>query len=136
MSGNGCPSCGVESISRKNGANPSGWTITNWFNKAKDSNSFDSFKIYIIRCWNNQEDFYKIGRTYQSTKRRFHSKKTMPYSYEIIKEFIFDKHTEIIYNARDCFNKETELKRLHREYKYFPKLNFGGRQECFSQIII
>ena len=136
LSGNGCPSCGVESISRKNGANPSGWTITNWFNKAKDSNSFDIFKIYIIRCWNNQEDFYKIGRTYQSTKRRFHSKKTMPYSYEIIKEFVFDKHTEIIDNARDCFNKETELKRLHKDYKYIPEIKFAGMQECFSQIII
>ncbi|AXF52562.1 MAG: hypothetical protein [Caudoviricetes sp.] len=136
LNGNGCPCCGNESISIKNGSNPSGWTITNWYNKSKNSNSFDSFKVYIIRCWNDTEEFYKIGRTYQSTKRRFHSNKTMPYNYEVIKELIFDKHTEMIHNAIDCFKKEAELKRNHKLFKYFPNINFGGMHECFSEINI
>lgn len=136
LSGYGCPSCGNESISVKNGANPSGWTVTNWFNKAKDSINFDSFKVYIIRCWSDTEEFYKIGRTYQSTKRRFHSNKTMPYNYEIIKEIIFDRNTEMIDNARECFKKEVELKRNHKLFKYLPKLNFGGIHECFIKINI
>src|SRR5690606_7958536 len=90
LRGRGCPECGRKSIAKSAKENPTGWSITNWENKAKTSQNFDSFKVYIIRCWNEDEIFYKIGRTYRETKKRFGTKKDMPYNYEVLKEFIFD----------------------------------------------
>ena len=40
--------------------------------------------FYIIKCWNSQECFYKVGITSYSVKRRYNSKRDMPYNYEII----------------------------------------------------
>ena len=51
----------------------------------------------------------------------------MPYNYEIINELIFD-------NAKDAYNKETELKRLNKKHKYIPKNSFFGQNECFDKI--
>src|SRR5690606_15894237 len=86
LSGQGCPKCGAFLISRSQKKTPTGWSIKQWENKASQSKNFDSFKVYIIKCWNDDETFYKIGRTFMSVKKRFCSKKTMPYNYEILQE--------------------------------------------------
>ncbi|AXF52612.1 MAG: protein of unknown function DUF723 [Caudoviricetes sp.] len=125
----GCPQCGVISSAKHKQINPPGWSITNWEFRAKNSKNFDSFKVYIIRCWNESEEFYKIGRTFSKVSYRFRCYKLMPYKYEIVKEIIFD-------NASDCYNKETELKGIHKNLKYLPSLIFDGIHECFSQIIV
>lgn len=65
-----------------------GWSVKNWIKASKSSKSFDSYKIYIIKCTNSSESFIKIGRTFQKTKQRFSSKTRMPYNIEIIKEII------------------------------------------------
>lgn len=129
LSGRGCYKCGRESIARHKEDNPVGWSITNWSKAAKKSNHFDSFKVYIIKCYNDNEEFYKIGRTFVKTKRRFSSRKELPYDYNILKEIIFD-------NAKDAFNKEHELKSINKKYKYIPKISFRGKQECFSKVNI
>lgn len=127
LSGKDCRKCGNEKIRKKQQKTPAGWNITNWDNAAKKSKHFDRFKVYIIRCWNNEEEFYKIGRTFLKTSRRFYSKKGMPYKYEILNEIIFD-------NAKDAFDKENCLKRENKENKYIPLIPFGGRYECFSKL--
>lgn len=127
LNGSGCNKCSQIIRNRKKRNNPTGWTSTNWQMSAKRSKHFDSFKVYVIRCWNDTEYFYKIGRTFTTTRHRFSGKYNMPYNYEIIEEIIFD-------NARDCFNKEWQLKRTHKEYKIIPKIHFKGRYECFSKI--
>jgi len=132
----GCPKCGVLRANNHNRKHPMGWTCFSWSKSAERSNVFDSFKVYIIRCWNDDEEFYKIGRTFQKTSRRFSGYRLMPYQHEIIKEIIFDKHTEIIDNAREAFNKETNLKMLNKKYKYVPKIKFNGMYECFHKIDI
>ena len=124
LRGAGCIKCVHDNIKE----NPSGWTISNWQRAGENSKWFDSFKVYIIRCWNEEEEFYKIGRTFNKTNRRFKSNDDMPYSYEIINEYIFD-------TARDAFDKETELKRLHKEHKHLPRIKFGGMHECFTTLI-
>lgn len=124
LSGKGCSKCGFEKSKVHHQINPVGWTITNWEKAAGISKNFDRFKVYIIRCWNDNEEFYKIGRTFKKTKERFRGLK---YKYEILKELIFD-------TAKEAFDKETKLKRLHKKYKYIPKINFGGMYECFSEI--
>lgn len=126
LQGSGCIKCGMESTIKYNKENPQGWTVSNWEKSALKSKNFDSFKVYIIRCWNGSEGFYKIGRTYTSTKKRFKTKILMPYNFEILKEFIFN-------NSIDAFNKEKELKRINKKYKYVPLIHFCGKHECFSE---
>ena len=63
VSGSGCPNCGFEVVGKINSNNPTGWTYSNWIKSSKTSKKFDSFKVYILKCWNDEEEFYKIGRT-------------------------------------------------------------------------
>lgn len=116
----GCPKC--YNVLRKVIA-PS-WTITNWINSAHRSKTFDSYKLYVIKCFNESEEFIKIGRTYNTIQRRF-SGKQMPYNYEIIKT-ISSEDGEYIYKL------ETRVKRMIKKYKYEPSIKFGGMNECFK----
>ena len=75
----------------------------------------------------DQEEFYKIGRTYKKVKYRFSGKITMPYKFNIIYEIKGD--AEII------FKEEQRLKDLHKEFRYTPKLKFHGMYECYNKII-
>ena len=51
LRGDGCPKCGFESIAKKARLRKSGWTYTNWEKAGNKSKDFKSFKVYIIRCW-------------------------------------------------------------------------------------
>lgn len=128
LNGRGCEKCAREVTNKHQRENATGWSLTSWKNLATKSKKFDSFKIYIIRCWNKNEEFYKIGRTFKTIKHRFDCVKHMPYNYEILKIFIND--VESIYNL------ETELKRMNKEYKYIPKIKFNGMQECYFNLKI
>jgi len=110
----------------KAGENPMGWRFLNWKNFAEKSKHFDSFKVYIIECWDENERFYKIGRTFNKINLRFSGNKTMPYNFRIIK--IFEGESEEIYKL------ENGLKKENKEFKYLPTKKFGGRYECFSQL--
>ncbi|MGM2770949.1 hypothetical protein, partial [Bacillus cereus group sp. Bce020] len=61
MYGGGCIKCGYEKVSKNMSENSTGWGVTKWEEKAMESKVFDSFKVYIIKCWNDNESFYKIG---------------------------------------------------------------------------
>lgn len=126
LSGKGCPKCGNENKSDYQKENPTGWTLTNWINKASSSVNFDSFKVYIIKVFDENEIFYKIGRTYNTLHKRFIFSKTLPYKYEVYK----------IYkgNAKEMFNLENKLKRNNKNNKYIPNKKFDGMYECFSKI--
>lgn len=121
----GCAKCAIDLTSKNSRENPVGWSSSNWEKSALKSKNFDSFKVYILRCWNDNEEFYKIGRTFNTIKQRFQSKCEMPYNHEVVDEIIFD-------NAKDCFNKESELKRINRKSKYLPLIHFDGKYECFK----
>lgn len=129
LSGRGCPECGIDLSSKKSQENPTGWTVTSWEKAANRSKWFDSFKVYVIKCYNDNETFFKVGRTFLSTRERFKNSHSMPYKFEILKEFIFD-------NARDAFNKELELKIINKGNNYVPSINFKGMYECFNKIKI
>lgn len=127
--GRGCRLCGIEYRSNLAKENPVGWSESGWVKTSKTSKDFDSFKVYIIKCWNDTEVFYKIGRTFLTTHIRFNSTARMPYKYEIIKEIIFD-------DAKLTILKESELKRLHKNFKYLPKIKFDGMHECFTSVFV
>lgn len=112
LSGNGCPKCGKESH----------WRKSEYIKKAKGR----VCTFYILRCFNEDEDFYKVGITMNSIKRRYNSTKYMPYLYEIILEN--KGEAEVIYNI------EKEYKIKLKEFKYNPEISFGGSiTECFTQ---
>lgn len=124
--GEGCVKCGRDSATKYISENSTGWGFSSWEKQAYQSKNFDSFKVYIIKCWNEKEEFYKIGRTFSTVKNRFLSKKSMPYKYKIIN--IFKD------SALKVWNMERDLKNINKDYKYIPKIKFNGSQECYNFI--
>jgi hypothetical protein len=128
LQGQGCKICGRIRITNFQKENACGWHYSDWEKTAKKSKNFDSFKCYIIKCWTDDETFYKIGKTFTTLKKRFGTITLMPYTYEIVKEII-----------GDAFYISSIEKKLHlenKDNKYIPFKSFGGKNECFSQINI
>lgn len=83
--------------------------------------------LYIIKCSNDNESFYKIGITKQEfLRKRFSCDTSMPYNVETIKTYV--SSPSII------FDLETKLHRICKQYQYTPIINFGGYTECFTNI--
>ena len=116
LQGNGCPKC-----SR---INSDYWSYTKWKEAGEKSINFDSFKVYIIKCWNNEEEFYKIGKTFMTLNKRVANIKKASYNYKVI---------EILEgNAQEISELERRLHKKFKELKYKPKVKFGGYTECFK----
>lgn len=81
--------------------------------------------FYILKLFNENEEFYKIGITSNPITTRFHSTK-MPYSYEILQEI---KGT-----AEEIWELELKNKRELKEFSYKPKIKFSGQTECFINV--
>ncbi len=111
LRGRGCSICGKIN---------SGFTKRKFISRCQNGNAI----IYLIKCHNNNEKFYKIGITSNSIRQRFQSGKSIPYNYDIIYEF--QSNAGIIYDL------EKELHRRYKQYKYLPKFSFKGRTECFN----
>lgn len=109
----GCPSCKRENL---------GFLRESFINSCRGKIAL----IYLLKIKNDNEEFYKIGITNRSVKKRFERKKEMPYEYEILytrqngdyPEYIFDTEVFIL-NKYNC-------------YKYSPKITFAGHTECFN----
>ena len=117
LRGFGCPTCALEK---------KGWNKTNFRNACENEN-LGTF--YIIRCFNNEEEFYKLGITSRTVKQRyrFEDFKLMPYNYEIIQE-IQDVPNNV-------WEYEWFLKRYIKQQNihYLPKIKFDGYlTECFK----
>lgn len=116
--GHGCSKCSEEK--------GIGWTYSKWRELGEKSPIFDSFKVYIIKCWNDDEEFYKIGKTFTTLNRR-HAGKRLPYYFEVVK-IIESK------DAKYVSDTEKKLQKENKKHKYIPKIKFKGNQECFSKI--
>ena len=129
IDGHGCTKCVYlrKEFNKHQRERPSSWSISNWQKTAERSRNFDSFKTYIIKCWNEYECFYKVGRTFVTINKRFSKKTSMPYKYEVVQKYVFN-------TAKEAHNKETELKRLNKEFKHIPSIKFCGMYECFRYI--
>jgi len=82
-------------------------------------------RLYLIKCFNESETFFKAGITRDRLNKRYSSKTgnspSMPYSYEVIFDKIID-HSLAIHIEEH----------LHNNYKkYVPMLQFGGHKECY-----
>lgn len=81
--------------------------------------------IYVLKCSNDSELFYKVGRTSTSVRTRFTQGK-MPYDYEVL--------YYISESASFIFDIEIRLHSLLKGNHYTPKIGFGGQTECFTTI--
>ena len=120
LAGQGCRKCSQ---------NKNMWRYTDWADAGEKSSNFDSFKVYIIKCYDEDEEFYKIGRTYLNVKKRFKngSLLAMPYIYEIVK--IIEGDSRYIYDL------EVSLHNKHSEFSYIPLKEFNGMHECYLKIL-
>lgn len=109
---------------KKCGQLKTGWTKTTWKRACENRIA----KLYIIRCFNENESFYKIGITCKDIKTRFGYKSQLPYNHEIVK-LIESEDSDYI------FSLERKLHKLNKEFKYKPEIFFDGFTECFSEII-
>lgn len=114
LSGAGCMKCKNEKV---------GWTYTAWSKAAKGNPGI----FYILRCWNDEEEFYKVGITCQEkVKDRYHNKHRMPYNFEIVSEVSSDDRKYI-------YKLEKQYKRDNKDMAYMPKISFdGSKSECFK----
>ncbi len=84
--------------------------------------------FYIIKCFNEGEEFYKFGITCTSIKERYYNSIQMPYDYEIVL-LIEDMNRLKIWNYEKDFETEVLKNKLH----YKPKIFFKGCvNECFK----
>lgn len=115
LDGSGCPSCGKIQ---------SGFSLTLFKNRCnKNNNGVGIF--YIIKCFNETEEFYKIGITSKSIKQRYSNKSRMPYKYIITQE--------IQDTPENIFKLENIIKKYFLKFKYEPLFKFhGSSTECFK----
>lgn len=123
LKGAGCPKCGNIRIGLYGINNSRGWSLTKWLEKINKNSNLKP-KLYFIKCFNDNEIFYKIGITTRTINQRFCNKILMPYNFEIIKEYDND--------GDKIFNLEIELKKKYSSFRYTPKIKFSGMGECFN----
>jgi hypothetical protein len=79
--------------------------------------------LYVIRCWNEKEEFYKLGKTFRSVSERFKGI-LLPYEYEIIS--IYEGSADEIWDLEESAHK------TYKDYKYRPTKYFTGVTECYD----
>lgn len=113
ISGQGCISCGQTSNFKR----------SSYINKAKDRKCV----FYTLRCFNEEESFYKVGITMNKVSERYNNNKRMPYNYEIVKEIYGD--------AGYIWDLELSEKKRLKQNNYQPLIKFAGsKTECFKTI--
>jgi len=118
--GSGCQECAKRMPS-------SSYSYSGWGKAAETSKYFDSFKVYVVKCWNEKESFIKVGKTFRTIGKRFRSA-GMPYQFVVLKVIVGDAVT--------ISNLEHGIHRSNKHFKYTPDIVFDGRQECFTKVEI
>jgi len=106
LNGKGCYNCGWENHSGSYGS------------VFKYNPDFEIF-IYLIKCYKEEEIFYKIGLS-KNTKQRFFD---IPYKKDIVK---ISKG-----KIKDLYPLEQKIRKHVKNFKYLPLHDFSGKNECF-----
>lgn len=113
LNGYGCKKCDIEPI-KINKRSKEGY--------CKLADGRDT-TLYIIRCYNENEEFYKIGKTFRKITKRFISS-NMPYNIEVIHRY--ENSADFIWDL------EEEMHKKYKEYKYNPRQWFAGYSESYK----
>jgi hypothetical protein len=79
--------------------------------------------LYVVRVYNEGEAFYKVGVTFDLS-RRFSQLKTC-YKWRTVARFSS-------WNAGKVWNLEQRLHARFTHLSYLPTASFGGKTECYS----
>lgn len=116
LRGQNCPKCAIKSM---------GYTRTNFINSCLKYGNTGT--LYVIKCFDEKEAFYKVGITSRAVSERFCSVVEMPYKYEVL--------YEIESSPTFIFDIERKLHKLLKHALYQPSVTFGGHlTECFTTI--
>lgn len=92
----------------------------------RDSLMDQGAMVYIIRCFDEHEEFYKIGITTKSLERRFIHPSSLPYDYEVLSLQNGDR--------KKLYKFEHRLHCELKAFRYTPRKYFTGRTECYRDI--
>lgn len=88
--------------------------------RLKDEVRHDSPQAYIIHCYNDNEEFFKIGHTNTTISRRYSGK--LPYDYNVYKQFF----------SANAIDIENQIQDALCGFEYNPKIKFAGSKECYN----
>jgi len=112
--GNGCKACAHEQLSRQG--------QLGWVERGKGRAGV----LYFLRVYLFDEQFYKVGITYQSVFERYRPKGALgAYNYEVLAEYKSD-------NLLAIYGWEQSIIESFAHLRYYPQKAFGGMTECFS----
>lgn len=118
LNGRGCRECGKETMG--------GYGGYNYKNAEKYKNEWinkDAF-IYIVRLYNENEDFIKIGiSVHENLKIRFLST-PCPYNFEKLNIFKMSLYDAVLIEQNFLNN--------NKNFKYTPEIKFNGYTECYN----
>lgn len=80
-------------------------------------------QFYVLRLFNEDENFIKIGISSAKLNRRFSGPKNMPYNYEILHQII---------NEKEALKLESYFSKKLENYKYQTGIKFPGHIECYK----
>lgn len=84
--------------------------------------------FYLIKCWDKEETFYKLGITVNNILTRYGTVKAMPYEWEIL--------LELPDTAEAVYDLEVKFKGQMEQFQYTPTIPFNGsKTECYSSLI-
>ena len=113
LQGGGCPKCTIRSSWSREG-------FVEYVNKSYGGKS----KVYLLKCYDECESFLKVGTTCLTVEKRFSTKKSMPYNYEVLLCVESD--------GGNVYDVERQVLKLFKKFKYLPDIPFGGKTECFK----
>lgn len=83
--------------------------------------------LYFLRIFADDEEFFKVGITLKSVKKRFGYKGALNgYKYEVLATYTSA-------NAAAVYDWEQSILETFSHLRYTPKIRFGGESECFCE---
>ncbi len=83
--------------------------------------------FYLIKCWDKDETFFKLGITVNNILTRYGTVKAMPYEWQIL--------LEQPGTAEEVYDMEVKFKTEMEVFHYKPKISFNGSTtECYTEL--
>lgn len=124
LGGNGCMKCGHLATKAYALKNSGGYKDSVWVERGLKAKDFNSYKVYLVRLRNDSEEFYKIGKTFNSVDRRLRNLKGL-YAIEVMKVLEYEQ-------GRQACEAERTLHEMNKGLSYKPLSKFHGCNECFT----